>query len=67
MRLSIFGNLVIGSIFIVRKPDKSEEEEPTSPCPFCNFKMKETELMCPECKNEVPYCIVTVSISYKLY
>ncbi|KAI0219651.1 WD repeat-containing protein 19 [Lamellibrachia satsuma] len=44
---------------IVRKPDKTEEEEPNSPCPYCNFELPQTQLMCPECKNNLPYCIVT--------
>ncbi|XP_038055636.1 WD repeat-containing protein 19-like isoform X2 [Patiria miniata] len=44
---------------IVRKPDKSEQEEDTSPCPYCKYSLENTELVCPECKNNVPYCIVT--------
>ncbi|KAK7098094.1 WD repeat-containing protein 19-like [Littorina saxatilis] len=44
---------------IVRKPDKTEEEEPQTPCPVCAFQLPETELMCPDCKNTLPYCIVT--------
>ncbi|XP_046339799.1 WD repeat-containing protein 19-like isoform X2 [Haliotis rufescens] len=44
---------------IVRKPDKTEEDEPLSPCPVCGFQLPETELMCPECKNNLPYCIIT--------
>ncbi|KAJ8298290.1 hypothetical protein KUTeg_024821 [Tegillarca granosa] len=44
---------------IVRKPDKSEEEEGLTPCPFCGFQLPETDLTCPECKNTIPYCIVT--------
>ncbi|CAL1537974.1 unnamed protein product [Lymnaea stagnalis] len=44
---------------IVRKPDKSEEEEPITPCPFCGFQIPETELLCPDCKNTIPYCIIT--------
>ena len=46
---------------IVRKPDKTEEEEPLSQCPYCGFQLPETELLCPECKCNIPYCIVTVS------
>ena len=46
---------------IVRKPDKTEEEEPLSPCPYCGFQLPETELLCPECKCNIPYCIITVS------
>ncbi|XP_022086384.1 WD repeat-containing protein 19-like [Acanthaster planci] len=44
---------------IVRKPDKSEQEEATSPCPYCKYGLENTELVCPECKNNIPYCIVT--------
>ena len=50
---------------IVRKPDKTEEEEPLSQCPYCGFQLPETELLCPECKCSIPYCIVTVSLSYQ--
>lgn len=46
---------------IVRKPDKTEEEEALTPCPVCGFQLPETELLCPDCKNNLPYCIVTVS------
>jgi WD repeat-containing protein 19 len=46
---------------IVRKPDKTEEEEPLTPCPYCGFQLPETALTCPECKNNLPYCIITVS------
>jgi len=44
---------------IVRKPDKSEEEEALTSCPVCGFQLPETELMCPDCKNNLPYCLVT--------
>lgn len=44
---------------IVRKPDKTEEEEASTSCPYCSFQLPETALMCPECKNNLPYCIVT--------
>ncbi|WAQ97925.1 WDR19-like protein [Mya arenaria] len=44
---------------IVRKPDKTEEEEPLSPCPYCGFQLPETELLCPECKGNIPYCTIT--------
>jgi WD repeat-containing protein 19 len=46
---------------IVRKPDKTEEEEPLTSCPFCGFQIPETDLLCPDCKNTIPYCIVTVT------
>ncbi|XP_071786835.1 WD repeat-containing protein 19-like isoform X1 [Asterias amurensis] len=44
---------------IVRKPDKSEQDEDTSPCPYCKYSLENTELVCPECKNNIPYCVVT--------
>ena len=44
-----------------RKPDKTEEEEPQDPCPYCSNEVPQTKLDCPECKNTIPYCIVTVS------
>ncbi len=44
---------------IVRKPDKSEEEEPSDPCPYCAYPVPQTRLDCPECKNNLPYCVIT--------
>lgn len=44
---------------MVRRPDTSEVEEETTPCPFCDFKLPECELLCPGCKNNLPYCIAT--------
>uniref|UniRef100_A0A8D2J6D3 WD repeat-containing protein 19 n=1 Tax=Varanus komodoensis TaxID=61221 RepID=A0A8D2J6D3_VARKO len=44
---------------MVRRPDTSEGEEPTSPCPYCEFMLPECELLCPGCKNNLPYCIAT--------
>lgn len=44
-----------------RRPDTSETEEATTPCPFCQFLLPECELLCPGCKNNIPYCIATVS------
>lgn len=44
-----------------RRPDTSEAEEPTTPCPYCEFLLPECELLCPGCKNNLPYCIATVS------
>eukprot|EP00002_Diphylleia_rotans_P001793 TRINITY_DN11025_c0_g1_i1.p1 TRINITY_DN11025_c0_g1~~TRINITY_DN11025_c0_g1_i1.p1 ORF type:complete len:1293 (+),score=269.64 TRINITY_DN11025_c0_g1_i1:166-4044(+) len=46
---------------IVRRPEKEEEDEPLSPCPFCSYEIQETRLDCPSCRNNVPYCIATVS------
>lgn len=45
---------------IVRKPQKTEEEEKTSPCPFCSSPVEETSLECAQCQNSLPYCIATV-------
>ncbi|XP_028657806.1 WD repeat-containing protein 19 [Erpetoichthys calabaricus] len=44
---------------MVRRPDTAELEEETTPCPYCGFKLPETELLCPGCKNNLPYCIAT--------
>jgi len=44
---------------IIRRPEKSEVEEPKSPCPVCAAGIPETMLDCPECKSRIPYCIVT--------
>lgn len=44
---------------MVRRPDTSEAEEVTTPCPFCQFLLPECELLCPGCKNNIPYCIAT--------
>ena len=44
-----------------RKPDKTEEDEPQDPCPYCSNEVPQTKLDCPECKNTIPYCIITVS------
>ncbi|XP_004681546.2 PREDICTED: WD repeat-containing protein 19 [Condylura cristata] len=44
---------------MVRRPDTSETEEATTPCPFCAFLLPECELLCPGCKNNIPYCIAT--------
>lgn len=53
---------------VVRKPGSklsaaSEEEEPSSPCPYCDGPLPVTELNCIHCKNSVPFCIATVSSS----
>ncbi|KAJ3227474.1 WD repeat-containing protein 19 [Clydaea vesicula] len=46
---------------IVRRPDKDQvvESENKSPCPFCNSNIPDSLLDCPECKNQLPYCIAT--------
>uniref|UniRef100_A0A3B5B1S0 WD repeat-containing protein 19 n=1 Tax=Stegastes partitus TaxID=144197 RepID=A0A3B5B1S0_9TELE len=44
---------------MVRRPDTSELEEETTPCPFCGFQLPQNELLCISCKNNIPYCIAT--------
>ncbi|KAF5223304.1 putative intraflagellar transport protein F6 [Trypanosoma cruzi] len=47
---------------IVRRRGKEEMDDPpekTSPCPFCDAQVPETELDCGACKNTLPFCIVT--------
>uniref|UniRef100_A0A3Q3N032 WD repeat-containing protein 19 n=1 Tax=Mastacembelus armatus TaxID=205130 RepID=A0A3Q3N032_9TELE len=44
---------------MVRRPDMSELEEETAPCPFCGFQLPQNELLCMSCKNNLPYCIAT--------
>ncbi|XP_044727730.1 WD repeat-containing protein 19 [Chrysoperla carnea] len=47
---------------VVRKPPKGtydEEREPTSPCPYCDYKIIETEINCTQCKSVIPFCIAT--------
>lgn len=48
---------------IVRKPDKTEEEEALTSCPYCSFQLPETALMCPECKNNLPTVLSRVVTS----
>ncbi|KAF3852119.1 hypothetical protein F7725_005474 [Dissostichus mawsoni] len=44
---------------MVRRPDTSELEEETTPCPFCGAQLPQNELLCISCKNNLPYCIST--------
>eukprot|EP01137_Pigoraptor_chileana_P005155 Opistho-2@47869 len=44
---------------IVRKPERNEEEEPKTACPYCKNMVPQSELNCPDCKNTLPYCIAT--------
>ena len=51
---------------VVRKPGSklsaaSEEEEPITPCPFCDAPVPETNLNCIQCKSNIPFCLATVS------
>lgn len=45
---------------IVRRPNKDQAPDPTTPCPFCANELPEADLDCPKCKNWIPYCVVTV-------
>ncbi len=42
------------------RPSKEEAEEELTPCPYCSNPLPATDLDCPSCKNNLPYCIVTV-------
>ncbi len=44
---------------IARRPSTDEKDEKLSPCPYCDFKIPETLLDCPACKNSIPYCATT--------
>ncbi|NWH83666.1 WDR19 protein, partial [Aegithalos caudatus] len=44
---------------MVRHRDTTETEEPTTACPYCAFQLPECDLLCPSCKNNLPYCIAT--------
>lgn len=50
---------------IVRKPQKTEEEEDSTPCPFCATAVPETLLECKQCQNSLPYCVATVRYFYE--
>uniref|UniRef100_A0A7S3IIZ4 IFT121-like zinc finger domain-containing protein n=1 Tax=Strombidium inclinatum TaxID=197538 RepID=A0A7S3IIZ4_9SPIT len=38
---------------------QEDEPEPLSPCPHCQFMLPETQLECPNCKNNLPFCIAS--------
>jgi len=47
---------------IVRKPVPEGEKGVTeimTPCMYCGFKLPDSQLDCPNCKNISPFCIVT--------
>lgn len=56
--------LEYGLLFMCRRPDTSELEEETTPCPFCGFQLPQNELLCISCKNNLPYCIATVTTPF---
>lgn len=52
---------------IVRKPPKPNKDgdhgdpvDPLTPCPYCDWKLPETDIVCTQCKNSLPFCIATV-------
>lgn len=52
---------------VVRKPPRGKDNklavdppENTSPCPFCDYYLPDTQLNCSQCKNNIPFCIATV-------
>lgn len=45
---------------IARKPVKVDDDpEPLSPCPHCAYQIPETSLECPQCKNNLPFCVAS--------
>ena len=50
----------------VRRPPKgsTDPEDDVAPCPFCNTPLPSTLLVCVQCKQSVPMCIVTVRIYF---
>ena len=57
---------VLNSAFSGRKPDKTEVDEELGGCLHCSHPLPLTQLDCPQCKNTLPYCIITVSENYIL-
>lgn len=43
----------------IRRPTSEDPLEETSPCPFCNSFIYDTDLECENCKNTIPYCIAS--------
>jgi len=44
---------------VARKPVKEEPRDEESACPFCNKPFSSYELSCPNCMNNVPFCIAS--------
>ena len=44
---------------IVRKAEKDEPEEQTSPCPVCSAPVARSTLSCGACDSTLPFCAVT--------
>jgi uncharacterized paraquat-inducible protein A len=51
---------------IVRKPEKTEEEESLAPCPTCSLEIPETQLDCPACCCTIPVKSLQPTISLPL-
>lgn len=48
---------------IVRHPPKDHENNDRStPCPYCESNISETVLICDQCKMSLPFCIATVIV-----
>lgn len=47
---------------IVRRPPKGsvDPEDDLTSCPFCSSLVSSTALVCLQCKQSIPMCIVTV-------
>ncbi|SPQ94469.1 unnamed protein product (mitochondrion) [Plasmodiophora brassicae] len=41
---------------VVRRRVQEEDDEPTSPCPYCGNQIPETLLDCVFCQNTIPFC-----------
>ena len=44
---------------IIRKPQRTEEAERSTRCPYCPNEVPESDLYCSQCKNSLPYCVAT--------
>ncbi|XP_072162557.1 WD repeat-containing protein 19 isoform X2 [Bemisia tabaci] len=47
---------------IVRKANRStpkKAENISTPCPYCNFNVPQTQLECPQCSRIIPFCIAS--------
>jgi len=43
---------------IIRKYEAIEEDEPLSPCPFCQYEIPETQLQCTACNSNIPVSVL---------
>lgn len=44
---------------LVRRPNTTQKDEDTSPCPACGFGLGAWQLDCPSCKTHLPFCVVS--------